>query len=892
MRVLNVTTRMEWPTTVWLRLKALLKRRQFNRDLEDELAFHLALRAEKEQASGKGRESQAAAKKRFGNVARIKEGCRDMWTFTWLESFWQDVRYGLRGLRRNPGLMLIAVLTLALGVGASSWLFSVLQQWVLDAVSYPNPDRLAVLWEIDTKKGWTNSATAPNFLDWRAQNQVFETISAWTTNQFNVTGGDTPERIEGARVSSDFFRTLGVQPAFGRDFVRDDEQSGALKVAIISYALWRDRFKSNLDLTDKTMNLDGDPYAIVGVMPEDFHFTHMGRANIWTPLAFTDKERADRSSGWLRIIARRKAGITADSAQQAMSAIARNLEKAYPLTNTNSGILINSLAQEIGKNVGNQGIYTGFAVGICIALIACSNLASIYLARALARKKEMSVRLALGAKKSRLVRQLLSENALLLPAAIGLGLFLALAGGRWITAAIPYENRGYLPNYGEIYVSPSTVFYAVALGALSVLIFSISPMLEGFRVNLTNTLKEPGNAASAAPSSQRLRKALVVSEIVLALTVLVPAGLTAKSLALVLSEDPGFRADHVLTAQMSLPITKYSDKNQWRSFYSQLLEKLRALPEVESVGASRFIPFGHNSASMEFRIEGRPEPAPGEVPGTQITSATPGYFSALGLSLVSGRFIADEDGPDTLPVIVIGQIFAKRFFPHESPLGHRVRLGPDSPTWYTVVGVVKDVKLFNLSDRPMNEAYTVFAQSPSRGMSFVLHTKVDPMTLSAALRNAVWSVDKEQPVSGVETLEQRMSDEQAPFRIFAQFSSYMGLLALFLAGIGIYGVMSYLVESRTREIGIRMACGAVRRNILWLVLSGNLKLVLAGTSLGLLAAWSVSRTLGGFLPKVTASDPIAYTVSVAVLCAAILFASFIPLRRAVKVDPITVLRYE
>lgn len=884
---------MEWPTTIWLRLKALLKRRQLERDLEDELAFHLALRAEREETSpSAGRWSQAAAKKRFGNVARVKEVCRDMWTFAWLESFWQDVRYGFRGLRRNPGFMLIAVVTLALGIGASSWLFSMLQQWVLDAVSFPNPDRLAVLWELDTKKGWTSTASAPDFLDWRAQNQGFESLSAYTNSQFNVTGGDSPERIQGARVSPDFFRTLGVPPTLGRDFVRSDEQSGAPKVAIVSYGLWRDRFKSNPDLTDKTLNLDGEPYAIVGVMPEDFHFSNMGRINIWTALAFTDKERVERGSMWLRVIGRRKLGVTPEAAQQDMTGIARGLEKAYPATNTNSGILVNSLAYEIGQNVGNQGIYTGFAVGICIALIACSNLASIYLARALARKKEMSVRLALGAKKSRLVRQLLSENALLLPAAIGLGLFLAMAGGNWITAAIPYENRGYLPNYGQIYVNASTAIYAVLVGVLSVLLFSISPVLEGFRVNLTNTLKEPGNAASAAPSSQRLRKALVISEIVLALTVLVPAGLTTKSLMLVLSEDPGFRADHVLTAQMSLPITKYGDQNQWRSFYDQLLERFRALPEVESVGASRFIPFGHNSTTMEFRIEGRPEPAPGDVPGTQITSTTPGYVTALGLSVVTGRFISDSDGPDSLPVIVIGQTFARRFFAHESPLGHRIRLGRDSPIWYTVVGVVKDVKLFNLNDRPMNEAYTAFVQSPSRAMSFVLHTKVDPMTLSTALRNAVWSVDKEQPISGVETLEQRMSDEQAPFRIFAQFSSYMGLLALFLAGIGIYGVMSYLVESRIREIGIRMACGAARRNILWLVLSGNMKLILAGTSLGLVAAWLVSRTLSGFLPKVTASDPMAYAVSVAVLCVAILFASFIPLRRAVRVDPITVLRYE
>ena len=813
-----------------------------------------------------------------------------MTIFAWLEAFWQDVRYGLRGVRRNPGFMLIAVLTLGLGVGASSWLFSILQQWVLHAVTFPNSDQLSVLWAIDTKKGWLGTVSSPDFLDWRSQNQVFDTLSAWSSNQFNVTGGDSPERIEGSLVSADFFRTLGVQPVMGRDFTAADEQPGADHVAIISYGLLRERFQSSL--ANKSLELDGEHYTIIGVMPEDFHFTLMGRANIWTPLVFTNQQRSDRASGWLSVIGRRKADVTPQACQQSMSALARGLEKAYPDSNTNSGIQIHSLAQEIGRHVGNQGIYTGVAVGICIALIACSNLASIFLARALSRRKEMSVRLALGARKSRLVRQLLAENALLLPAAIAFGLLLAYGGGSWISGAIPYENRGYLPNYGQVYVDGSTLMYALIIGVLSVLLFSFSPILEGFRINLTSALKEQGNAGTVAPGSQRMRKGLVVAEIVLALTVLVPAGLTVKSLALVLSEDPGFRTDHMLTAQMNLPQAKYSDKNQWRSFYTQLQERLRALPGVESAGVSRFIPFGHHSAATEFWVEGRPEPAPGEVPSTQITSSTPEYFSTLGLSLKNGRYIGEQDGAESTPVVVIGQTLARRFFAHEDPLGHRIRLGRDSSTWYTIVGVVGDVKLFNLSDHPMNESYIAFAQSPSRAVSLVVHARGEPMLLSTDLRKAVWSLDKEQPISGIETLEQRISDEQSPFRIFAQFSFYFALLALFLAGIGIYGVMSYLVESRTREIGIRMACGAQRGSILWLVLRGNMKLILPGIILGLLSAWAVSRSLEGFVPKITATDPLAYGTSVTVLCAAILFASFTPLRRAMRTDPITVLRCE
>jgi putative ABC transport system permease protein len=785
--------------------------------------------------------------------------------------------------------MLVAVLTLALGVGASSWLFSMLRQWVIEAVSFPHPDRLEVLWKLDTKKGWNGGVSAPDFLDWRAQNHVFENLSAWTSDEFNLTGGTIPERIEGARVTADFFRTLGVQLAAGRDFFNGEDQPEAAHVAIISYGLWRERFKS--ELNDKVIKLDAEPYTIVGVVPEDFHFPLMGRANIWVPLVFTDKQRADRGSGWLNVIGRRKPEFAEATVQLAMSTIALNIEKGHPDTNTNSGVLINTLSKEIGKHVGDQAIYTAFIVGICIALIACSNLAGIYLARAWARRREMAVRLALGAKKSRLARQLLSENALLMPAAIGLGLLIANLGGKWTTNTIPYENRGYLPNYGRVDVDTTTVFYAIAVAVLSVLLFSISPVLEGYRLNLISALKESGSTTSAA-GSQRLRKLLVICQIVLALMVLVPAGLTAKALSVLLRTDPGFRADHVLTAQMSLPAAKYAKSAQRLTFYNQLLERLRSFPQVESVGASQHIPFGHSSSWLDFRIDGRPEPAPGEVPATLITASTPGFSAAIGLSLLRGRFISEQDSSSTLPVVVINQTLAGRFFAHEDALSRKIRLGRDDATWYTIVGIVKDVKFYSPGDDPMNQSYVAFAQAPGPSMYLVLHTATDPITLSSAVQSAVWSLDKEQPLSGVQTLETRISNQEAPVRNITQFSVYFALLALFLAAIGIYGVMAYLVESRAREIGIRIACGAERRNILWLVLTGSLKLTMTGISAGLLGAWVVARLLMSNVFGVTTNNLDVYAVSVAVLGAAVLLATLVPLRRATRVDPLIVLRCE
>jgi predicted permease len=869
--------------TIW-------NRSRFERDLDDEMRFHLEARMEDLARSGLSRaEARRRAQIEFGCTEAYQEHVRESRRVNWFDDFAQDLRYGLRGLQKSPGLMLVAVLTLALGVGASSWLFSMLRQWVVEAVSFPHPDRLTVLWKLDTKKGWTGGVSAPDFLDWREQNHVFENLSAWTSDEFNVTGGAIPERIEGARVTADFFRMLGVQPVAGRDFFSGEDQPGAVHVAIISYGLWRERFNS--ELNDKVIKLEGEPYTIVGVVPENFHFPLMGRANIWVPLVFTDKQRTDRGTGSLNIIGRRKPELAEETTAQAMSMIAHDIEKDHPDTNTNAGVLVNSLAKEIGKHVGDQAIYTAFIVGICIALIACSNLAGIYLARAWTRRREMALRLALGAKKSRLARQLLSENALLMPAAIGLGLLIAKLGGKWTTNSIPFENRGYLPNYGRVDVDTTTVLYAIAVAVLSVLLFTISPVLEGYRVNLTGVLKESGSATSAA-GGQRLRKLLVICQIVLALMVLVPAGLTSKSLSILLQADLGFRADHVLTAQMSLPAAKYATSAQRLTFYNQLLERLRSLPQVESVGASQHIPFGHSSSWLEFRINGRPEPAPGEIPSTLITSVTPGYFAAIGLSLVRGRLITEQDGSSALPVVLINQTLAGRFLAHEEALGHKIRLGRDDATWYTIVGIVKDVKFFWPGDNPMNESYVAFAQAPGPVMHLVLHTTTDPMALASALQSAVWAVDKEQPISGVQTLETRIGNQEAPVRNITQFSIYFALLALFLAAIGIYGVMAYLVESRAREIGIRIACGAERRNILWLVLTGSLKLTLTGISAGLLGAWAIARLLMNNMFGVAINTLDVYALSVAVLGVSVLLATLVPLRRATRVDPLIVLRCE
>ncbi len=808
-------------------------------------------------------------------------------------SLLQDLRYGIRMLAKTPGVAILIVLTLSVGIGGSTLPFNMVRQWVLQPVSFPQADQLTVIWEIDTKKGYENFASAPDFSDWREQNSVFESLAAWTTPNFNLTGKDRPEQILGARVSANFFQTLRVQPSMGRMFRPEEDESGGGRVAILSYGLWHDRFNGDRDSLGKKITLDGNPYTVVGVMPEDFHFPLMGRVNLWVPLALTDKERTDRLNGWLNVLGRLKPGVTIAQAQQAMDPIAQRLEKLYPATNTNSGVLLNSLRHEIGKHTGDQGIYVGFIIGICILLIACANVGGILLARALARQKEIALRISLGAGRLRLVRQLLTENIWLFAISAGLGVLLANWGGEWMTSAIPFENRGYLPNYGRIYVDFATLAYSAGIAVFSSVVFGLAPALHSSNPNLTSTLKDAGSSSSTSLRGRRMRKALVVLEVSLALTALVPAGLMIKWLKNISNVDLGFRPGHVLTAQITLPEAKYADLRQAVNFYDRLLERAQALPQVTYVGASRSIPFGSGYDTAEMYFEGRPAPDPGTVPDTAITCVTPGYVSALGLQMVRGRFVSDQDGPDSLPVIVINQTLATRHFSRQDPLGQKIRLGRDNTTLRTIIGIVKDVRLdTDFKNPPGPESYIPFSQSPSRSMAIVLRTSGDALPLVAGLREAVGSLDQDQPISQVTPLTQLIGDQEAPIRVFTGFSNIFGLLALFLAAIGIYGIMAFIVGGRTKEIGIRMALGASPREVMRLILVHSVRLTFLGIFLGLASAFALAQMLSGLLFGVSATDPRIYLGAAAVLCTAILVASYLPARRAARVDPLVALRYE
>jgi putative ABC transport system permease protein len=810
-----------------------------------------------------------------------------------MQTLLQDLRYGIRTLAKTPGVAILIIVTLSLGIASSTLLFNMVRQWVLNAATFPHSDQLTVLWEIDTKKGWENSASAPDFNDWRAQNTVFENLSAWTTTTFNLTGKDRPERILGARVSANFFETLETQPVMGRAFRPEEEQTGDAHVAILGYGLWHDRFNSDRNEIGKTITLDGETYTVIGVMAEDFHLPLLGRTNLWVPLALREKERTDRDNGWLNVLGRLKPGVTIAQAQQAMDRIAQRLEKLYPATNTNSGIFVNSLRHEVGKHVGDQGIYMSFCVGIVILLIACANVAGILLARALARQKEMALRISLGAGRFRIVRQLLTENIWLFLLAAALGIFLSAWGGEWVTSAIPFTNRGYLPNYGRVYVDFATLAYSVGIALLTAVIFGLAPALQSSNPSLASTLKDAGSSASVSVRGRRMRKVLVVLEVALALMALVPAGLMIKWMKNINNVDLGFRPEHVLTAQIALPETKYPDPRQAAAFYNRLLDRVRALPQVTSSAVTQYIPFGMNYASAEMFFSGRPAPDPGSIPFTAITAATPGYFSALGLQMIRGRFLSDQDASDSPPVIVINQTLANRYFPGRDALGQKIQLGRESTSQRTVVGIVRDLRLTTDFNNPASsESYIPFAQSPSRSITVVLRSAGDPLPLVAALREAVASLDPDQPVSEAIALSQLVSDQEAPFRVFTQFSNFFGLLALFLAAIGIYGVMAFIVSGQSKEIGIRMALGASPRSVQKLVLAHSVRLTFVGIFLGLAGAAALARMLAGLLFGVSVTDPTIYLAASAVLGVAIFLASYLPARRAAAVDPMIALRHE
>ncbi|MFP5264398.1 MAG: ABC transporter permease [Blastocatellia bacterium] len=803
-----------------------------------------------------------------------------------METIYQDLRYSVRIMLKSRAFTVIAVLALALGIGANSAIFSVVNSVLLRPLPFDEPDRLLMLWETSVKRGQTGApASVPNFIDWQNQNTVFEHVAAFDGSSFILTGGAEPERIPGTRVSASLFPLLRVNPLLGRAFTPDDDKAGAKPVAIVSYNFWKQRLGGDTDLEGKTLVLEGKIHSVVGVMPRGFQFYNL-ESELWTPFAFSSDDLSSRGAHYISVIARLNPGVTKEQAQAEMNTIADRLAEQYPDTNSGRGINLVGLHDQLVGDVRPALLVLLGAVGF-VLLIACANVANLLLARAASRHKEVAIRMALGANRGRLVRQLLTESVLLALVGGAVGLLLALWGVDLLTALAPESLR----SVKGVGMDGRVLGFTFVVSLLTGIMFGLAPALQASKPDLNESLKEGGRSSSDSRRN-RFRTALVVSEVALSLVLLIGAGLMVMSFSRLLQVNPGFNADNVLTAGLSLPDTKYKEPAQWAAFYSQVLEKVNVLPGVQSAGVITNLPFGDGNMSLTFRRTDGPPLLPSEQPATIFHANSPGYFQTMGIPLLKGRDFTEQDVEKAPPVLIINETMARQHFADQDPIGKTMIVGYGEPVPREIVGVVGDVKHVGLAKDLRVETYSPHAQTPLPFATLVVRSTADTASLLAAIRRAVQEVDKDQPVANVRTMRERISNSIAQPRFYTLLLSTFAVVALVLAAVGIYGVLSYSVTQRTREIGIRMALGADRRDIVKLVVGQGMAPAVVGVGIGLAAAFALTRFMASLLFAVDATDPLAFAAISLLLTAVALVACYIPARRATKVDPTVALRYE
>lgn len=804
----------------------------------------------------------------------------------------QDLRYGLRMLMRSPSFTVIAVLALALGIGANSAIFSVVNTVLLRPLPYKNPDALMMVWEEATHMGFPLNTPSPaNFIDWRDQNTVFEGIAAMAHRSFNLTGVGEPERFDGRRVSANLFTILGVAPVLGRTFRPEEDQPGS-RVVILSYGVWQRRFGGDPNIIGRALNLDGESYSVVGVMPGMVNLPSIDnwRDQLWVPIAFDSEEAAGRGNHFLEVIARLKPGIAREQAQAEMTTIAARLAQQYPEENTRIGVTVQPLHERIVGDIKPALLVLLGAVAF-VLLIACANVANLLLARAAVRQKEIALRLALGASRSRLTRQFLTESVLLAGLGGLFGLLLSFVGLNILETFVPPS----ISQAQAISIDGKVLIFTGLISLVTGLIFGLAPATQASNFGVSETLKEGGRDSGAGRRGNRIRSLLVISEVAVSFLLLIGAGLLINSFMHLRKLDPGYRVDHLLTMKVVLPETKYPAKEQRAPFYRELVRRVQALPGVQSVAVASNLPLTYNGDSMPIGAEGRPDPPPDQSPDVILRTVSAGYFSTMGIRLVQGRDFTEQDKPDTVHVVVISEKTAKHFWPGENPIGKRLKPGSttsESP-WREVVGIVKDVRQNDFIAEPKMQMYMAHEQVGSFAPNaIVLRTSVDPLSLGAAVRKVVWEIDKDQPVSDIRSMDEIVSQALARQRFSTMLLGSFATLALVLAAVGIYGVMSYSVAQRTREIGIRMALGAQRSDVLKMTVTQGLRLVGIGVAIGLAAALVLTRVMASLLFGVSATDPTTFITISLILMGVALLASYIPALRATRIDPMVALRYQ
>jgi putative ABC transport system permease protein len=876
----------------------IFRRRQREKDLDEEVQSHLGMAAQERIEQGETAEqAHASAVREFGNVTLVKEVTRDMWGLRGLENLLQDLRYGLRAMLRNPGFTIVALLTLALGIGVNTAIVSVVNAVLIRPLPYRDPGRLVYISEFWPRETPFRTVPNPDFANWSDHDRLFDGLAAYGgAAEVNLTSLGEPERILGAKVTWDFFPLLGVQPSLGRGFLREEDQPGGRQVVLLSHELWQRRFGSDPSVVGSSVNLDGAPHTIVGVIPAGFRFPDDEfKAELFLPIILARianwSSRAPENFRLLRPLARLKPGVTVDNVRAELSGLVQQTAGQEPpqFIRMRAGmeVRVTPLRERLAAPARPILLVLLCSVGLLL-IMSCVNVASLQLARGAARQKELAVRAALGAPRLRIAAQLLTESLALAMAAAPLALLVGFTGLRVLQALAPPQ----IPHLESVHLDHTVLLFTLIVATLTGILFGLSPAILSSKVNLDDALKHSASRSTLGHPQHRIRSILVTAEIALAVVLLIGAGLLARTFIYLITVNPGFDPHHLLTLRISVSGNEYSKPEKQAAFFEQLLDRMRALPAIQSADAGSGLPLLGWGSLRGTDVEGQPEAPPGLRPDVPWDAVGPGYFRTLRIPLLAGRAFSEQDRQGAPQVAIVNQAFARQFFLDQNVIGKHVRAGARTGPWREIIGIVGNVKQLGLDHPELPETYVPYLQEPTSDMDVVLRAAGDPLSSAAAVNAAVRAVDANQPVYDVATMDQRLSESIAPQRFNALLVGMFALLALGLGAIGIYGVLAYSVAQRTHEIGVRVALGARREDVLVLVVGEGMRLVALGMGIGLPGALALTRLLRSLLFGVKPSDPVtllAVSVGLALVAA---LACYLPARRATKIDPMVTLRCE
>lgn len=886
-------------TQFWLRLKALFLRRRLDRDLEEEMQFHLAMRQEKNDTEGFApNDAHDAARRRFGNVALLKEVCRELWTFAPFETFWQDVRYSARMLRKSPGFTMVAILTLALGISVNTTIFTVVNAVTLRKPPVKDPDHLTIVSSVDSSSSFNPDQAAvstPDYKDWLAQSASFSGMACSEFGDMTISSGSNPEYLTEGGVSSNFFQVLGVAPVLGRTFAPGEDQEGHDHVVVLSDAFWKSHFASDPNVLGRPVKINGNLYTVIGVMPSSFHLANFS-AKLWIPLVLANDNLLGSGRGFrhLTIFARLKSGVSPGQARSEMQTIAQRIALAHPDTNKGWGASVKTLqAYSVEDTGANAALAFLMAAVAFVLLIACANLANLLLARNSSRRREFSIRSVIGAGRFRIVRQLLTESVMLSMIGGLLGVALAYGLLHYLLAQFNW-NEDAVAMAQEIVMDSSALAFTLALSVFAAVLFGLMPALQISRGSFAGSLREGGRGSTAGRESHRLQRLLVVGQIALSIFLLVGASLFVEGFLEEITAKEGLNPHSVLTAAVPLRGLDYLNRTRQKEFYESIFHRLSNLPGAASAAVSTDLPYNF-PGDVHFTLEGHEPSQPSDRPHCGYFAVSPSYFTTLQIPLLQGREFADSDTADSTLVAIVNEAFARKYFPDQDPIGRQLVIGQDgspTPRFSQVVGIVGNVDEFLGQVQPRPELFVPLDPNPSSLLWLTVRTDGPPLSFVDSLRGAVRAIDSNQAVTEIRTMDRVITDSATGDNLMTELMGSFAGIALVLAAIGIYGVLSYLVGQRTHEMGIRMALGARPGEVLRLVLRNGMSLVTTGVLIGFLASLGLPKLVAADFDSFHFHSSLVLAIAPPVVLLVGLVACYVPARRAMRVDPMVALRYE